>query len=120
MFSSLPEDEFLDDVKPQRIRLDSSIYEAPLEVEEFKDSVIIFDDIDVIYAVYNILNKVLEIGRHFKITALVTTHLPTNGKDTRRILNEAHQVIYFPHSASGRIKYLLIDYLGLDLSLIHI
>ena len=64
MFSSLPEDESVDDVKPQRIRLDSSIYEEPLEVEEFKDSVIIFDDIDVISdkkarnAVYNILNKV--------------------------------------------------------------
>ena len=112
MFSSLPEDESLDAIKPQRIKLDSSIYEDPIEVEEFKDSVIIFDDIDVISdkkireAVYNILNKVLEIGRHFKITALVTNHLPTNGKDTRRILNEAHQVIYFPHSASGRIKHI--------------
>ena len=104
MFSSLPEDESLDDVKPQRIKLDSSIYEQPIEVEEFKDSVVIFEDIDVNSdkkirdAVYNILNKVLEIGRHFKITALVTNHLPTNGKDTRRILNKAHQVIYF-HTA---------------------
>ena len=120
MFSSLPEDESLDDVKPQRIKLDRSIDEDPIGVEEFQDSVVIFDDIDVISdkkirdAVYNILNKVLEIGRHFKITALVTNHLPTNGKDTRRILNEAHQVIYFPHSASGRIQYLLIDDLGLD------
>ena len=42
-----------------------------------------------------------------------------NGKDTRRILNEAHQVIYFPHSASGRIKYLLIDYLGLDKEMVQ-
>ena len=100
------------------------MYEDPIEVG-FKDSVVIFDDIDVISdkkirdAVYNILNKVLEIGRHFKITALVMNHLPTNGKDTRRILNEAHQVIYFPHSASGRIKYLLIDYLGLDKKMIQ-
>ena len=91
MFSSRPEDECLDDVKPQRIKLDRSIYEEPIEVEEFKDSVVIFDDIDVISdkkirdAAYNILTKVLEIGRHFKITALVTNHLPTNGKDTRRI-----------------------------------
>ena len=86
MFSSLPEDESLDDVKPQRLRLDSSIYEDPIEVEEFKDSVVIFDDIDVISdkkirdAVYNILNKVLEIGRHFKITALVTNHLQPTAK----------------------------------------
>ena len=47
MFSSLPEDESLDDVKPQRIKLDSSIYEEPIEVEEFKDSVVSFDDTDV-------------------------------------------------------------------------
>ena len=64
--------------------------------------------------VYKILNKVLEIGRHFKISALRTNHLPTNGKRTRRILNEAHQVVYFPYSAPGRIRHLLIDYLGLD------
>ena len=43
MFSSLPEGESLDDVKPQRIKLDSSIYEEPIEVEDFKDSVVIFD-----------------------------------------------------------------------------
>ena len=111
MFSSLPEDESLDDVKPRRIRLDSSLYEDPLSIEEFANSVVIFDDIDVISdkkireEVYTVLNKVLEIGRPYKITALVTNHLPTNGKDTRRILNESHQVVYFPHSASGRIKY---------------
>ena len=67
--------------------------------EEFANSVMIFDDIDVISdkkirgEVYKILNKVLEIGRHYKITALVTNHLPTNGKDTRRILTESHQVV---------------------------
>ena len=71
------------------------------------------------HAVSNIMNKVLEIGRHFKTTALVTNHLPTSGKDTRRILNEAHQVIYFPHSASGRIKYLLIEYLGLNKKMVQ-
>ena len=63
---------------------------------------------------YNILNQILEIGRHFKIHCIVTNHLPTNGKDTRRILNEAHTVTYFPHSAGGKIKYLLEEYVGLD------
>ena len=84
------------------------------------DSVRISDDIDVISDrkiredAYNVLNKVLEIGRYFKISAFCTNHRPTNGKDTRRILNEAQQVVYFHHSASGRIKYLLTVYLGLD------
>ena len=73
----------------------------------------IFYDIDVIFdkkireAVRNILNQILEIGRHFKIHCIVTSHFPTNGKDTRRSLNEAHTVTYFFHSTGGRIKYLL-------------
>ncbi len=45
---------------------------------------------------------------------MVTNHLPTNGKDTRRSLNEAHTVTYFPHGAGGKIKYLLEEYVGLD------
>ena len=86
MFSSLPSDESLDKIKPKRVRLDASIHTDPIDVEE--DSVCIFDDIDVIAdrkireGVYNILNQVLEIGRHYKITCVVTNHLPTNGNDT--------------------------------------
>ena len=67
MSSSLPEDASLDEIKPKRIRLDSSLYENPIDIEEVADSVIIFDDIDVIPdkkfrdEVCKILNKVLEI-----------------------------------------------------------
>jgi energy-coupling factor transporter ATP-binding protein EcfA2 len=120
LFSSLPSDESLDKVQPKRIKLDETIHTDPIKVEELRESICIFDDIDVISdkkireGVYVILNQVLEIGRHYKIHCVVTNHLPTNGKDTRRILNEAHTVTYFPHSAGGKIKYLLEEYVGLD------
>ncbi|MFM7989350.1 MAG: hypothetical protein ACKPKO_59555, partial [Candidatus Fonsibacter sp.] len=65
-------------------------------------------------ALYYILNQILEIVRHFKNHCSVTNHLPTNGNDTRRILNEAHTVTYFPHSAGGNIKYMFEEYVGLD------
>ena len=109
MFSFLLEDDLLDEIKPSRVRLDASVHENPIDIEEFADSVIIFDDIDVISdkkirdEVCKILNKVLEIGRRHRITALCTNYLPTNSKGTRRILNESHQMVYFAHSASGRI-----------------
>ena len=125
LFSALPDDESLDDIKPKRIMLDETLVSDPISVEEFRDCAVIFDDIDVISnksireEICNILNKILEIGRHFSITCIVTNHLPTNGRDTRRILNESHSVTYFPHSASGRIKYLLIDYLGIDKKMIR-
>lgn len=124
MFSSLKEDPSLDSIKPKRFKIDEGLWKDPIEAEELKDSVVIFDDIDVISdrkikeAVYNILNKVLEIGRHFNITCIITNHLPTNGRDTRRILNEAHAYVYFPHSAGGKIKYLLQEYLDIDKKMI--
>ena len=65
------------------------------------------------------MNNVLEIGRHFKITAIITNHLPTNGRDTRRILNEAHAYVFFPHSAGGKIRYLLQEYLDIDKKMIR-
>ncbi|MFM7978174.1 MAG: hypothetical protein ACKPKO_02565, partial [Candidatus Fonsibacter sp.] len=58
-------------------------------------------------------NQILEIGRHFNIHCIVKNHRPTNGKDNRQILNEAHTVTYFPHSAGGKIKYLLEESVGL-------
>ena len=63
---------------------------------------------------YALLNKVLEIGRHYSITAVVTAHLPSNGHETRRILNESSSVTIFPHSASGKIKDMLENHVGVD------
>ena len=120
MFSSLPSDDSLDKVGPKRIKLNQSLHTDPIKVEELREPICIFDDIDVTSdkkireVVYDILNQVLETGRHYKIHCVVTNHLPTNGKDTRRILNEAHTVTYFPHSAGGKIKHTLEEYVGLD------
>ena len=120
LFSSLKEDESLDKIKPKRFKIDDSLWKDPLNAEELKESVCIFDDIDVISdkkikeAVYKIMDSCLEVGRHFSITCVITNHLPTNGLFTRRILNEAHCYIFFPHSAGGKIRYLLQEYLDID------
>jgi GTPase SAR1 family protein len=122
LFSSLKEDESLDEVKPKRIKIDDNLVNSPIDTESFKDSMVIFDDIDVIRdkdikeAVYDILNGILEIGRHFNINCILTNHLPSNGKDTRRILNECHSITYFPHAGAGRQqRYFLENYAGLDI-----
>ena len=105
MFSSLPEDESLDDVKPQRIKLDRSIYEEPIEVEELKDSVVVFDDIDVISdkkirdAVYNILNKVLEIGRPFQDNSLSNQPSPNERQRHETHLKRSPPSHLFPPTA---------------------
>jgi hypothetical protein len=122
VLSSLKEDETLDKVKDlKRIKLDEKMYNEPLEAEMFEECCVVADDVDVISdrkireAVIILINQILEIGRHFKITLIMTNHLATAGKDTRRILNEAHTITYFPHSGSSHgIKYLLTEYCGID------
>ena len=112
--------DLLEVTEPKRVVLDESIYLDPIAIKEFTESVIIFDDVDVISdkkirdGVYNLLNQVLEIGRHFKITCLMANHLPSNRNDTRRMLNECHIFVYFPRSSSSKIKYVLSEYIGLD------
>lgn len=124
LFSALPDDESLDSIKPLRVQLDDSLLEDPIDIKEFENSVLIFDDIDVIpnrkirEEVIKIMNLGLEVGRHYKIIMVITNHLPTNGRDTRRILNEASSFTYFPHSANARIKYFLTEYVGVDKKMI--
>ena len=120
LFSALPDDESLDSIKPLRVQLDDSLLEDPIDIKEFENSVLIFDDIDAIpnrkirEEVIKIMNLGLEVGRLYKIIMVITNHLPTNGRDTRRILNEASSFTYFPHSANARIKYFLAEYVGVD------
>ena len=122
LFSSIQEDSSIDKVKDiMRIRLDTEFLQTDLNVNDFKDSLVVFDDTDCItnkmmkMKVNNILNMLLETGRHTNTSVIYTSHLPTNGLDTRRILNECHSVTIFPTSLGGRaLKYLLENYFGLD------
>jgi len=93
----------------------------PITAEDFKDSLVIFDDTDCLInknvknKIDGILNSVLETGRHFNVEVIYTSHLACNGKDTRRILNECKSVTIFPSGLGGKsMKYLLDNYFGLD------
>ena len=120
MFSPVVEDESISsDIK--RVKLDDRMVTDPLKIGELAESLVIFDDIDVIKdkklreAIYALLNEVLEVGRHIKVSCIITNHLPTNGKETRRIINESHSITYFPAAGSKYQLYrLLQQYIGID------
>lgn len=122
VFSSLKSDETLDPLKYiKRIKLDDNFLNADITIDDFKDTLVIADDTDVIKnkyireKVYNIIDQILEIGRHHNISLLITNHLATNGTDTKRAINESHFVVIFPMTISSRAKrYLLGEYLGLS------
>lgn len=123
LFSSLNEDKSsIDKVKDlKRIKLTPELLTTDLKTSDFKDSLVIFDDTDVIrdkamrLKVLSVLNMLLETGRHSRTSVILTYHLPTNGLETRRILNEAHSVTIFPANCGGRaMKYLLENYFGMS------
>ena len=120
MFSKLTEDSSLDDVKEiKRVKIDNRLITMPLDVNDFKDSLVIFDDIDCIKnreqkaALNELKNEILETGRHSHTTILITSHLACKGNETRSILNEAHSITLFPGSGMP-IEYLLQNYVGLE------
>jgi len=122
-FSALSEDKTIDQIKGlRRIKLDDEfLNDDEITINDFAKSCVIFDDTDVIKSkpilekVNQLMNQMLETGRHHEITCLITKHTPTNGRDTKLILSEAHQFIIFPNGLGNKsLKYLLDNYLGLD------
>jgi hypothetical protein len=123
LYSSLTEDETLDDpaIKINRIKIDEGLINDPINIKDFTNCLVLFDDVDVISdkkiraEVLKTLNQILEIGRHHNISAILTYHSATDGTQTKKILNESHCVVYFPHSGAKRqLDYLLKEYLGMS------
>ena len=122
IFSSVGEDTSVDDIPDlHRIRLDADFMREDFEIDDFKDSLVLFDDTECISdkklnaKVVGILNIILETGRHTNTSCLYTSHIACGGNQTKKILNEAHSVVFFPLTLGGRsLKYLLESYYGLD------
>jgi len=118
LFSALDEDETLDgDKRIKRIIIDADI--ANENIDDFENSLCIFDDVDILEkkikeALYFLLNKFLQVGRHKNINVIFTSHLPSDNRNTRIILNEANCITYNPNGSNHSIKYLLKTYCGLS------
>jgi len=121
LFSSVNDDISLKIPDLKKIRLDETFLNSELTASDFKDSLVIFDDTDVISnksilkKVNNILNIILQTGRHHKTSVIYTSHTSCNGASTKIILNEAHSITIYPTGLGGRsLKYMLDSYFGLD------
>lgn len=121
LFSKVDDDTSLDGIKNLvKVDLDYQIVDDPIDATELKDSLVIFDDTDTIKdkeirnAVNDLKNDLLETGRHNSTYVLITSHLISNYKETRTVLNESHLITVYPSSGSShQIKYVLKNYFGL-------
>lgn len=124
VFSDVEKDPELDVLGKNivRFKLDDELLEKdPIKPDKFKGSVCVFDDIDSIQNpkllkyVQTLRDAILRRGRHEDISCIVTSHLLTNYRDTRIVLNEANTITVFCRSGSTfGVKYLLQKYCGFD------
>lgn len=118
LFSRKLEDDNLDKEIDKRVFIDKTIIDEPFEVELFENSLVIFDDTDVLpddlkKSVNHLRDQILEIGRSLKISCIITNHLCTS-PDLKRVLNECHSATIFPANINRQMVYFLENYCGLD------
>ena len=117
LFSQKTSDKHLDSFITKRIPLDK-IGPAQFTVDDFKNTLVIFDDIDTIddkevnKATFALLQMILEVGRSNGIFTIMTSHLATDREKTKRILNRCTAFIFFKKSSGRNTTYCLEEYMG--------
>ena len=101
LFSRICEDPSLDGVEFTHIELDADVLRE-IEITTLENSLVIFDDTDtpndkeVTKLIMNLKDMIAQEGRHYNITAIITTHMACNYNKTRVILNECQKYVIFP------------------------
>ena len=124
LVSKLEEDSTLDSMKNPLIRLSpQKLIEKPIattsDMEQLRDSMIIFDDYDTFQGkegkvIQQLIDDIAVMGRHQNITMLCLTHYLSNYKKTRLLLTEASHFVLYPQSAGAHaLNYMLKTYLGM-------
>jgi len=121
VFSPFPEaDKSFDGVKVSYIKIDNELLEDNLTPQDFKDSMVVMDDIEAISdrtlnkEVHRIADAILTTGRHYHVSCCLVFHEACNGQKSKKILNESHTITIFLRTLGKRaMKYLLENYLGL-------
>lgn len=127
LFSEKPKDEALDNLITKRIDLKSFAGEDALELDDFPDDCFVcFDDIDMLTdtkqnnflrtKVFDTVGKLIQMGRSKNITVAQTSHLTTNHKETKNVLNGCSSFTFFYGAISHQVKKALEVYLGLSKS----
>jgi hypothetical protein len=105
--------------KLKKIDINNELFLESIDIEELKNSLVIFDDVDnlkkgyIRNAVWDLMTDILKTGRHYRISAIVSYHNMSDGAATRSILNECNKIVVFP-SVSTSLKYLFEKYLGIS------
>jgi len=125
LFSEKLEDLSIDGLKfINRVVIDNNISEiADIPLENYlPNTLLIFDDYDDLQKQYlvpiqSLISRVLKLGRQYKISAMIVSHLinPTKNREfNRNILLECQKIVFFKNDNTYGNKYYLKTYGGMD------
>jgi hypothetical protein len=124
IFSSVPEDKSIDSIKNTiRIPLDDNFIKMPISIaQDLSHSFVLFDDClemisnpSIQAKLNDIMSKILTVGRHYHISAGITTHVAQNYDKTRLILVECNSITCFPSTMSNSsLRRLMETSFGMD------
>jgi nucleoside-triphosphatase THEP1 len=118
LISENDEDKVFDDLAYIKRVIIDDLHTDPLDWKEFKDCLIVFDDIDSIKnklgkTINELRDKVLKNSRKFHVSVISTAHNST-GLDLKSVLNESQIIVFFLSNYSRGLKYLLENYIGMS------
>ena len=124
LISRVDEDEAFDkgfEPKIKRVTIDDEIVSQPLEPTDFPEgSIIICDDYAMIAdlkrrkSIKDFVNKVLETGRHYKLTAICIFHKALGGRDTMALHSESTLTVLFPRANENECEKYLKNYMSFN------
>ena len=121
LVSSLQHDDTLDALDfLRRIDVAKLLSNPPKDVGTWADSLVIIDDVEGLdpkqaEAVQRVQDMIASEGRHRSVSLIRASHLSTDYRRTRLLLQEVHGVVLFPQAgAHSQYTYLLNKYGGLD------
>jgi len=110
LFSWVDDDKNYKDINNlHKIRIDESILDEPISLDELHDSLCIFDDCEhftdkaIVAELERLRNCCFNAGRHKNIDTICVRQNLLDGHKTKTILNSAFQVVGFPRGA-GRYQ----------------
>ena len=122
LISSLKKDKTLDAIPAlQRIDLDKLVASPPENVDAWRDSLVIVDDVEGLdnggpsaKAVQRVQDMIATEGRHSGTTIIRSSHHATDYNKTRLILKETHGYVIFPDGDVNGYQRLLTSYAGMS------
>lgn len=121
LFSQHESDPIYDSIKYfVRVKIDEDLIDDPITLEELKNSLCVFDDVDNIQnnniskSLVKLINDINCNGRHHNISCITTLHILMNYQKTKSLLSDISGALLFLTGSKYAINRYLKFYGGLD------